>query len=177
MTAVRRRLPLLVLLILGIVGFVLVMTGGEDGPGMESITTEEGLRTEVPAGWTRTEQFAFQFAPPGDEMVTFDRWTVARACGPNGCAVRSLSEWLKEAMGLPSFVNALEPDSDLEIIEDRTDTRSRVLVARSRAGATLVLVAAFTDGADFYIECGVSLGLDGDQRLADQIVDTCLSTH
>ena len=39
-----------------------------------------------------------------------------------------------------------------------------------------VFVAAFIDGADFYIECGVTLGLDADFRLLDEILDVCRET-
>ena len=41
---------------------------------------------------------------------------------------------------------------------------------------TIVYVAAFDDGWDFYVECGLSLGVRGDERLIDEIVEVCRAT-
>ena len=173
----RRRLILLGLLLLGIVGFVLVLTAPGDGPPLTSVVTEEGLVTEVPEGWQRSEQFGFQFHPPTGLAEVFDRWTVARACGPDGCGERSLDEWLDVAVSLPTFVQALAPDSELEVLEDEIGTDHRTMVTRTTAGAAIVFVAAFDDGRDFYVECGLALSPGGDTRLIDEIVEVCRATE
>ena len=177
-TSVRsRRLVLLGLLALGVVGFVLVMTAPDDGASLESVVTEQGLVTEIPEGWERSEQFAFQFQPPSGLAEVFDRWTVVRACEPAGCAGRSLDEWLDVAVGLPTFVQALAPDSGLDVVSDEFGADHRIMITTTDAGAVVVYVAAFTDGADFYVECGLALGLGGDERLIDAIVDVCRTTE
>lgn len=172
----RRRLVLVALLLLGIVGFVLVVTAPGDGPPLTSVVTEEGLATEVPEGWERSEQFGFQFHPASGVAEVFDRWTVARACGPRGCEERSLDEWLDIAVTLPTFVQAAAPDAELEIIEDDIGTDHRTMVTRSAAGGVIVFVAAFEEGRDFYVECGLSLSPGGDTRLIDAIADVCRAT-
>jgi len=163
--------------VLGGVGFGLVVTAPADGPSLDSVVTEEGLVTEIPAGWERSDQFAFQFHPPVGGAEVFERWTVARACGPAGCAPRSLEAWLDEAVGLPSFVQALAPAADLSVLRDDFEDDHRVMVTRTPADTTIVFVAAFTDGAEFYVECGLSLGVGGDERLVDAIVEVCRSTE
>ena len=35
---------------------------------------------------------------------------------------------------------------------------------------------AFDDQQDFYVECGLSLGINGDERLVDEIVEVCRAT-
>lgn len=172
----RRQIPLLVLLLLGICGVVLVMTAPVDGPPMESITTDEGLDTKIPEGWQRSEQFAFEFAPDSGVAQILDRWTVARACGPAGCEKRTLDEWLRIGASLPTFRQALDASAELDVLRDEFGEDYRVLEARTRADAPVVFVAAFIDGADFYIECGVTLGLDADFRLLDEILDVCRET-
>ncbi len=172
----RRQIPLLVLLLLGIGGFVLVMTAPADGPPMESITTDEGLATKIPDGWQRSEQFAFEFAPVSGVAQILDKWTVARACGPDGCAERTLEEWLTVATTLPTFLQALDPSPELMTVRDEFGEDYRYLEARTQADAPVVFVAAFTEGAEFYVECGVTLGLDGDLRLVDEILDVCRAT-
>lgn len=172
------RLVLVVLLALGIVGFVLVVTADGDGPVLVETITAEGLVTEVPEGWQVDPNLRFDYRPPLEvDPSRFDRWTVARVCGPGGCQVRSLSEWMALADDLPTFVAAFEPDAPLEIIEEQRGDGFRAFTARTSAGALLVRVAAFTDGADHYVECGVDLGLAADQRLADRIVDVCRATE
>jgi hypothetical protein len=172
----RRQIPLLVLLLLGICGFVLVMTAPADSPPMESITTEEGLVTKIPEGWQRSEQFAFEFTPDSGVAQILDRWTIARACGPTGCEKRTLDEWLGIGASLPTFRQALAASAELDVIRDEFGEDYRVLEARTSADAPVVFVAAFIDGADFYIECGVTLGLDADFRLLDEILDVCRET-
>jgi hypothetical protein len=177
MTVVRRRqILLLALLLLGIGGFVLVVTAPADGPPLDSVTTEEGLVTKIPEGWQRSEQFAFEFAPESGVSQILDKWTVARACGLSGCEQRSLDEWLIVAASLPTFLQALDPSAELDVVRDEFGDDFRVLEARTAAEAPVVFVAAFVDGADFYVECGVTLGLDGDLRLLDAILDVCRST-
>lgn len=172
----RRQIPLLVLLLLGIGGFVLVVTAPADGPAMESITTDEGLKTDIPEGWQRSEQFAFEFAPDSGVAQILDKWTIARACGPAGCEERTLDEWLAIGTALPTFLQALDESAELDILSDEFGEDYRLLEARTRADAPVVFVAAFIDGADFYVECGVTLGLDGDLRLIDEILNVCRST-
>lgn len=174
---VRSRLLLALLLVLAIVGFTLVMTAPAGGPPLEAIVTDEGLDTLIPAGWVRSEQFGFEFHPPGGVAQVFDRWTVARACGPDGCASRSLDEWLEQAANLPTFVQAVAPESDLDIVRDEMGSDHRVMVTRTIADTTIVFVAAFDDGADHYVECGLALSQNGDERLIDEIVDVCRSTE
>jgi len=144
---------------------------------MDSVTTDEGLRTSVPAGWQRSEQFAFEFTPDSGVAQILDKWTVARACGPAGCEERTVDEWLTLAATLPTFLQALDPGAELEIVRDEFGDDYRYLEARTRADAPVVFVAAFIDGADFYVECGVTLGLDGDRRLLDEILDVCRATE
>ncbi|NCG37166.1 MAG: hypothetical protein GWP48_06530 [Actinobacteria bacterium] len=172
----RRQIPLVVLLLLGIGGFVLVMTAPADGPPMESVTTDEGLDTKIPEGWQRSEQFAFEFVPDSGVAQLLDKWTIARACGPAGCERRTLDEWLGIGTSLPTFLQALVSSAELDVIRDEFGEDYRVLEARTGADAPVVFVAAFTDGADFYIECGVTLGLDSDFRLLDEILDVCRQT-
>jgi len=176
-TVRRRRLALVCLLLLGIVGLMLLITAPDEGPPLAPVITEEGLVTEVPEGWERSEQFGFQFHPPSGLAEVFDRWTVARSCGPDGCEPRTLDEWLDLASTLPTFVQALAPTSELEIIEDEIGKDHRTMVTRSAAGGAIVFVAAFDDGRDFYVECGLSLSLGGDVRLIDAIVDVCRATE
>ncbi|MEM7142991.1 MAG: hypothetical protein AAF548_18355 [Actinomycetota bacterium] len=173
----RRRLVLGCLLMLGIIGLVLVFTASDDRPPLDDVVTEEGLVTEVPQGWERTEQFAFEFQPVGTGIAeVFDRWTVARACGPDGCDERSLGEWLEVAERLPTFVQASEPDSGLTITRDEFGSDYRVLGGVTAAETAIVFVAAFDDGRDFYVECGLALSQNGDPRLLEEIVDVCRAT-
>ena len=174
-----RRLSLGILLALGVIGVLLVFgsTGGDRAP-LESIVSEEGLVTEIPEGWVQSEQFAFEWQPVAGDSVAevFDKWTVARACGPEGCEIRSLDDWLDIGVSLPTFVQATAPDSGLEIVRDEFGDDHRVLEGRTAAGTTIVFVAAFDDDRPFYVECGLSVGVNGDERLIDEIVDVCRAT-
>lgn len=175
----QRRLFLGILLALSIIGFLLVFgETGADRPPLESVVSEEGLVTEIPEGWVQSEQFAFEWQPSAGDSVAeiFDKWTVARACGPEGCAERSLDDWLDIALTLPTFVQAGAPDSGLQIARDEFGDDYRVLEGEAAAGTTIVYVAAFDDGRSFYVECGLSVGVNGDQRLVDEIVDVCRAT-
>ncbi|MEM9467461.1 MAG: hypothetical protein AAGA90_18955 [Actinomycetota bacterium] len=173
-----RRLVLAVLLMLGIIGGVLVLTASEDGPPLTEVVTEDRLVTEIPEGWVQSEQFAFEWQPePEGVAQVFDTWRVARACGPDGCAARTLDEWLAVGQDLPTFVQALEPESGLEIVRDEFGSDYRVLEAGTVADSTFVFVAAFTDGADFYVECGAAIGITGDERLIDELVEVCRATE
>ncbi len=173
-----RRLILAVLLMLGIIGGVLVLTATEDGPPLTEVVTEERLLTEVPEGWVQSEQFAFEWQPVlGGVAEVFDSWRVARACGPFGCETRTLEEWLAVGQELPTFVQAVEPDAGLDIVRNEFGADYRVLEGVTLAESTIVFVAAFTDGADFYVECGVAVGVNGDDRWIDEIVDVCRATR
>lgn len=166
-----------VLAVAALVGLWLVVTASDDGPPLADVVTSEGLETQVPEGWLASEQFGFRFVPPGSVHNDFESWTVARACGPDGCEPRSLGDWLAVAAGLPTFVQAHAPDGGFEVQADDLGERSRVLSALTASGADAVFVAAFTDGADFYVECGVILAAGGDRRLLEAVVDVCLATR
>jgi len=178
MNPMSSRLVLVVLLALGIVGFVLVVTAGDDQPVLVDTLTSEGLATRVPEGWEAVENLPFEYRPPAAaDPSGFQRWMVARSCGPQGCTVRSLAQWMAVAPELPTFTTALAPDSGLEVIANDLGDDYWAVTARTDADATLVFVAVFTDGADDYVECGVSIGVTGDQRLAERIVEVCRSTE
>lgn len=178
MSTRTRRLSLAVLLMLGIIGGLLVLTAGEEGPPLTEVVTAERLVTEIPEGWVQSEQFVFEWQPvAGGISEVFEKWTVARACGPEGCEPRSMEAWLRIAEELPTFVQARADDSGLEVVRDEVGDDFRVLEAVTLAESDIVFVAAFTDGAEFYVECGVSLGINGDRRLIDEIVDVCRATE
>lgn len=173
----RRPWIVLVLIGLAIVGAVLIRTADDgDRVALEEVTTAEGLVTRIPEGWVVSDQFPFEFGPAAEGQV-FDQWTVARACPPDGCAVRSLDEWLALAPDLPTFTNlaAVEGEDTFNLRIETLDD-ARVLRAQTEAAAELVFVAAFTDGAEDYVACSVRLGVGSDSRLTDAIVDVCRST-
>lgn len=174
----QRRLFLSVLAVLGVIGFVLVFGERTSGPPLESVVSAEGLVTEIPEGWVQSEQFAFEWQPIAGNPIAevFDKWTVARACGPDGCDERSLGEWLEIGESLPTFVQAVAADSGLTINRDEFGDDHRVAEGTTAAETTIVYVAAFDDGWDFYVECGLSLGVRGDERLIDEIVEVCRAT-
>jgi len=173
----RRRLVLAGLALAAVVGLWLVLSAPDDGPRLVEVTTAEGLATRVPEGWAASEQFGFRFLPPGSAHSDFESWTIARACGPDGCEPRSLDEWLAVAGRLPTFEQAHAPDGGFQVRSDEYGDRSRVLKATTGTGAEVVFAAAFTAGADFYVECGVVLPAAGDRRLRDAVVDVCLDTR
>ena len=173
----RRRLVLAGLTAAAIVGLWLVLTAPADGPPLTEVMTSEGLVTKIPEGWVASEQFGFRFLPPGSVHSDFESWTVARACGPDGCEPRPLEAWLAAADRLPTFVQAYAPDGGFDVQSDKLGERSRVLTAQTSTGAQVVFVAAFADGADFYAECGVVLPADGDRRLLDALVAVCMDTR
>ena len=134
MSTRTRRLGLAVLLLLGIVGALLVITATEDGPALSMVVTEEGLVTEIPAGWVQSEQFAFEWRPiAGGVAEVFDKWTIARACGPAGCELRSLESWLAIGRDLPTFVQATTPDGrdGHRVVEGRTAARTTIVFVAS----------------------------------------------
>jgi len=88
-----------------------------------------------------------------------------------------LEAWLLISRQLPTFVQATAADSGLEIVRDESGLDYRVVEGRTAAETSIVFVAAFIDGADFYVECGVSVGVAGDERLTDEIVDVCRATE
>jgi hypothetical protein len=169
----RRPWIVVILIVFAVVGGFLIFTADETASvPLEDITTAEGLETRIPEGWVVSEQFPFDFSPPGDGQV-FDQWTVARACPPDGCEPRTMAEWLALAPDLPTFTSLAEAESDLFDVELETMGDARVVSAQSEAAARLVFVAAFTDGAEDYVACSVQIGLTSDQRLAEAIVDAC----
>ena len=174
----QRRLFLSVLAVLGVIGFILVFGERTTGPPLESVVSAEGLVTEIPEGWVQSEQFAFEWQPIAGNPIAevFDKWTVARACGPGGCDERSLDEWLEIGESLPTFVQAVAADSGLTINRDEFGDDHRVVEGTTAAETTIVYVAAFDDGWNFYVECGLSLGVRGDDRLIDEIVEVCRAT-
>ncbi|MEQ8839705.1 MAG: hypothetical protein RIB98_01880 [Acidimicrobiales bacterium] len=175
----RRPWIVLVLIVCAVVGGVLIITADEsEAPvDLEAFTTEEGLVTEIPSGWVVSEEFPFDFAPP-DEGKSFNQWTVARACPSEGCAERSLDEWLGIASELPMFTAIEDADEDGLIgVEGETGADVRIVRAQTESAGRLVLVAAFTDGAEDFVACGARLGIAADERLLDAIVDVCRSTE
>lgn len=166
------------LIVLALVGAALILTADDDEEpvALEAITTAEGLATRIPEGWVESEHFAFDFVPATQEQV-FDQWTVARACPPDGCAARSLDDWLALAADLPTFTNIADAEGEETFdVEAETLDDAYVLRAQTEAAARLVFVAAFTDGAEEYVACSVRLALGADLRLADEIVDVCRTT-
>ena len=91
----QRRLFLSVLAVLGVIGFILVF--GERTTGHPSRWSVPRTRHGDPRGVGPNEQFAFEWQPIAGNPIAevFDKWTVARACGPGGCDERSLDEWLE----------------------------------------------------------------------------------
>ena len=170
-----RRPPLLVLLGFGLlvaVGLALVLTA-DDEDRFDTVTTAEGVTVEVPRGWVVSEEFVFQYVPPGADQRTLDLWSVAWACPLEGCAARSLEDWLAAAPELPTFVGARAEDGQgLFDLEETSDERSWVLTARAENDLRIVNVAVFHDGAERYLAC--NLVVQGDPRgLDDAIVDAC----
>lgn len=165
------------LVVLALLGAALIWTADDDeGVALDDITTAEGLVTRIPSGWVESDQFAFDFRPDVDEQV-FEQWTVARACPLDGCRVRTLAEWIALAADLPTFTNIVDAEGiDTFNLDVEQFADARVLRAQTEAGAPLVFVAAFTDGAEDYVACSVRLGLGADQRLTAAIVDVCRST-
>ncbi len=173
MTPVRRRLPLVLLSALGMVGLVLVVTGGESAPVVARVVTAEGLEVDVPVGWEPVDERPFEFRPATELASSGDSWLVAWSCGAAECTPRSLAEWSDFGAGLPTFVAARDVEGDLLFdVDESSDDSSRVLTARTAAGAVQVFVAVFHDGSDHYVECGLSV-FDDSQGLADAIVEAC----
>ena len=73
-------------------------------------------------------------------------------------------------------VQAVAADSGLTINRDEFGDDHRVVEGTTAAETTIVYVAAFDDGWNFYVECGLSLGVRGDDRLIDEIVEVCRAT-
>lgn len=163
---------------LALVGGFLILTATDDGdpPPLETVTTDEGLTTQIPEGWVGETEFPWEFHPPGG-AEDFDLWTVARACPPEGCRAATLDEWMVRAPELPSFVDMRSSDGDglFDVDEERLDD-AYVLRAQTASAGRVVFVAAFADGADDYVACSVRLTLQADERLADEIVRVCRET-
>ncbi len=176
-----RRPWIVVPLIVGaLAGAILIMTAQDEQAPLEldEITTAEGLRTEIPSGWVVSEQFPFDFVPAESDGQAFDQWTVARACPADGCAERSLDEWLSIAPDLPMFT-AIEDEGAEDLFGIEVDTRSdmRIVRAQTETAANLVFVAAFADGAPDFVACGARLAVTADARLLDAIIEVCQRTE
>jgi len=175
MTAVKRLVPLALLGVLGIIGTLLVLTAGRDGPELASVTTVDGVVIDVPAGWLPSPDVPFRYEPPGADLSNVDSWTVAWACGPDGCASRTIEEWRAIGERLETFTRARADEGTLltDLVESEEGT-ARILRARAAGGQTIVAVAVFRDGADRYLECDLSI-LGDPAGLDDAIVRACRS--
>ena len=172
----QRRLFLSVLAVLGVIGFILVFGERTTGPPSRVWSVpRDSSRRSPRVGPKRTVAFEWQPIAGNPIAEVFDKWTVARACGPGGCDERSLDEWLEIGESLPTFVQAVAADSGLTINRDEFGDDHRVVEGTTAAETTIVYVAAFDDGWNFYVECGLSLGVRGDDRLIDEIVE--VSSH
>jgi len=91
---VKRIAPLVGLFLFAILGVFLVATAGDgSGPQLKSVTTVDGVVVDIPAGWVASADVPIRYEPPGADLSNVDSWTVAWACGPDGCASRTLDEW------------------------------------------------------------------------------------
>jgi hypothetical protein len=173
MRAVSRRLPLVLLAVLAVVGVVLIITDSEAGPDLERVTTADGLVVDVPAGWVVSEEFDFQYVPSAAEGRALDVWSVAWACPPENCDARTGEEWLDLAPDLPTFTAARD-DAEVALLdlEETNDERSWVLTARTDNDLRIVNVAVFHDGAERYVACNLVVLGDPD-GLEGAIIDAC----
>ena len=172
MTRVSRRLPLVILAVLLVLGLVLVFTADDD-VSLTTTTTADGVVVEIPYGWVVSDEFDFRYEPDV-EGVTVDSWSVAWVCPPDGCETRGLDEWLELAPELPTFAAARDDamSRSLAEVEEEHDTRSWVLRGRTENDGRIVNVAVFVEGADRYLACNLAvLGDAGD--LDEAIVDAC----
>ncbi len=172
----KRLLPLVGLFLLAIVGVVLVATAGTDsGPALESVTTVDGVVIDVPAGWVPNAEVPIRYEPPGADLSNVDAWTVAWACGPDGCAPRSLDDWRLVGQRLETLVRArADVGSTLSNLVETDEGNAHVMRATAAGGQTVVSVAVFQDGADHYLECNLSV-LGDPAGLDDAIVKACRS--
>jgi len=168
--------PLVVLFLLAIVGVVLVVTAGSDsGPPLETVTTVDGVVVDVPVGWVASAEVPFRYEPPGADLSNVDSWTVAWACGPDGCASRSLEEWRAVGNHLETLTRArADAGTTLTGLVETDEGNAHVLRANANGGQTIVSVAVFGDGADHYLECNLSV-LGDPGGLDDAIVKACKS--
>jgi len=173
---VKRLVPLVVLFLLAIVGVVLVATaGGDSGPPLESVSTVDGVVVDVPVGWLPSADVPFRYEPPGAGLSNVDSWTVAWACGPDGCASRSLDEWRAVGTHLETLTRARADEGTiLGNLVETDEGNAHVLRATASGGQTIVSVAVFRDGADHYLECNLSV-LGDPGGLDDSIVKACKS--
>lgn len=175
MTAVKRFVPLALLTAMGVIGALLVLTAGDDGPTLDSVTTVDGVVIDVPAGWLPNPEAPFRYEPPEADLSNVDSWTVAWSCGPDGCTARTLDEWWAIGERLETFTRARADEGTLltDLVESEEGT-ALVLRARAVGGRTVVAVAVFNDGADRYLECDLSI-LGDPGGLDDAIVKACRS--
>ncbi len=175
MRVFNRYLPVVLLAMLAALGVYLVVTPGGGNRRFDSVTTADGVVIDVPAGWQASVENPFRYEPPGDGLSNPDSWTVAWACGPDGCATRSLEQWREVGGRLPTFVQARADEGTLlsDLVESDEED-AIVLRAKASGGLTVVAVAVFADGADHYLECDLSI--HGDPRGLDgEIIRACRS--
>ncbi len=175
MTPVNHCLPVVLLLVLAALGVYLVVTPRSKAVEFQSVTTSDGIVIDVPAGWQPNVESPFRYEPPGAGLSNVDSWTVAWACGPEGCAFRTLDEWREVGGRLQTFVQARSDEGTLlSELEESDEGDAFVLRAVADGDLTVVSVAAFHDGADHYIECNLSV-LGDPHGLDDAIVRACRS--
>ncbi|MDG2026284.1 MAG: hypothetical protein P8J50_04185 [Acidimicrobiales bacterium] len=177
----RRWMVLAALSALAVLGAVLIITADDDEapPELETVTTAEGIVTQVPLGWAAEGDFIWDYHPAG-EPEGFDQWTVTTAgcLGDDDCPVRTLEEWLEVAPSLATFVGVRSGEgSEVFGLREEQLGDAYVMRARTESSGDLVFVAAFTDSSwDSFYACSVRLGFGSDRRLATEIVDVCRET-
>jgi len=169
-------MPLVGLFLLAIVGVVLVATAGSDpGPALQSVTTADGVVVDVPTGWVPNAEVPIRYEPPGADIGNVDSWTVAWACGPDGCASRTLAEWKIVGQRLETLTRARsDVGSTLLNLIETDEGDAHVMRATAAGGQTVVSVSVFFDGADHYLECNFAM-LGNPGGLDDAIVRACKS--
>ena len=172
----KRIAPLVVLFLFAILGVFLVATAGDgSGPQLESVTTADGVVVDIPAGWVSSTDVPIRYEPPGADLSNVDSWTVAWACGPDGCATRTLDEWRAVGNRLETLTRArADNGSILADLVETDDGNAHVMRAVANGGQTIVSVAVFNDGADHYLECNLAV-LGDPAGLDDAIVKACKS--
>ncbi|MEM7143167.1 MAG: hypothetical protein AAF548_19250 [Actinomycetota bacterium] len=176
----RQWIVLAALAVLAVVGAVLIVTATEDEapPELESVTTAEGIVTQVPVGWTASGDFPWEYFPP-DGADGFDQWTVTTTgCSEDDCLARTADQWLELAPSFPTFVDVRANEgTEIFNLSEEVLVDAYVMRATTQAAGDLVFVAAFAEGVDEeFVACSARLGFGSDRRLGDEIVDVCRET-